>query len=407
MLEFDKSFSYKNVKELNNYCKKREKQNDLEKIKIRNTHAPFMIINSPVLGLIALEEIISTDSSQATIYKGIVVSTRKVYVIKEYHPDKDNKHIGYAKKEYLFTSSLNHKYLLKSHDIVKNGERIYIIMDYIPNNDLYYYMEKCQLINSGINMMQFGGLPLNIVKWVFRQIIIGVNYLHANGICHRDLKIENILMDGKFNIKIADFGFATSWSPFTKNTESIGSMHYAAPELFNDNVNYFGPEVDIWSCGVLLYVLLFAKLPFRRENELPYQAIRRIKNTSYYIPDFLIDSHIHKLLKSMLEVDPLKRATACHILENPWLNNFDKPLNVITIRNTLKIIKQPKHMSNLELPVPKIEMDFTEATCGKKSANARMKTNENKIVSPRNIKIYDSNRKEIQSKLSKYNQRKK
>ena len=110
----------------------------------------------------------------------------------------------------------------------------------------------------------------------FRQLISGLEYLHAHHICHRDLKPENLLLDGSMNMKIADFGLSNLMRDGDFLRTSCGSPNYAAPELIRGQL-YAGPEVDVWSCGVILYALLCGRLPFDDDN-MP-RLLRKIQGS--------------------------------------------------------------------------------------------------------------------------------
>ncbi|KAJ8388486.1 hypothetical protein AAFF_G00133620 [Aldrovandia affinis] len=133
-------------------------------------------------------------------------------------------------------------------------------------------------------------------------------------VVHRDLKPENVLLDSNMNAKIADFGLSNMMSDGEFLRTSCGSPNYAAPEVISGRL-YAGPEVDIWSCGVILYALLCGTLPF--DDEHVPTLFKKIRGGVFYIPEYLNRS-VASLLMLMLQVDPLKRATIKDIREHEW-----------------------------------------------------------------------------------------
>nr|KAG5703926.1 hypothetical protein BaRGS_008185 [Batillaria attramentaria] len=148
----------------------------------------------------------------------------------------------------------------------------------------------------------------------FQQIISGVWYCHRHMVVHRDLKPENLLLDAQGGVKIADFGLSNMMHDGEFLRTSCGSPNYAAPEVISGKL-YAGPEVDIWSCGVILYALLCGTLPF--DDEHVPTLFRKIKSGIFAIPDYL-NKEVVSLLCHMLQVDPLKRATIKDIREHEW-----------------------------------------------------------------------------------------
>ncbi|KAF3795394.1 SNF1-related protein kinase catalytic subunit alpha [Nymphaea thermarum] len=147
-----------------------------------------------------------------------------------------------------------------------------------------------------------------------KQIISGVEYCHRNMVVHRDLKLENILLDSKCNVKIADFGVSNIIQNVHFLKTSFGSPNYAAPEVISGKL-YAGPEVDVWSCGVILYALLCGSLPFDDEN-IP-NLFKKIKGGIYtLLSHFSVGAR--DLIPRMLVVDPMKRITIPEIRQHPW-----------------------------------------------------------------------------------------
>nr|KAJ3411817.1 serine/threonine-protein kinase KIN2 [Polyrhizophydium stewartii] len=148
-----------------------------------------------------------------------------------------------------------------------------------------------------------------------RQIISAVDYCHQNSIVHRDLKIENILIDKQGQIKLIDFGLANLYNPTSLLSTFCGSLYFAAPELLSAR-KYVGPEVDVWSMGVILYVLVCGKVPFD-DSSLP-ALHAKIKAGVVYYPEFLTDECI-QLLSRMLVLDPAQRASVQELRCHPWI----------------------------------------------------------------------------------------
>ncbi|OCT68421.1 hypothetical protein XELAEV_18039720mg [Xenopus laevis] len=150
----------------------------------------------------------------------------------------------------------------------------------------------------------------------FRQIVSAVQYCHQKHIVHRDLKAENLLLDADMNIKIADFGFSNEFTVGNKLDTFCGSPPYAAPELFQGK-KYDGPEVDVWSLGVILYTLVSGSLPFDGQNLKELRE--RVLRGKYRIP-FYMSTDCENLLKRFLVLNPSKRGTLEQIMKDRWIN---------------------------------------------------------------------------------------
>nr|XP_025044401.1 MAP/microtubule affinity-regulating kinase 3 isoform X6 [Pelodiscus sinensis] len=150
----------------------------------------------------------------------------------------------------------------------------------------------------------------------FRQIVSAVQYCHQKHIVHRDLKAENLLLDADMNIKIADFGFSNEFTVGNKLDTFCGRPPYAAPELFQGK-KYDGPEVDVWSLGVILYTLVSGSLPFDGQNLKELRE--RVLRGKYRIP-FYMSTDCENLLKRFLVLNPTKRGTLEQIMKDRWIN---------------------------------------------------------------------------------------
>uniref|UniRef100_A0A671WRK5 non-specific serine/threonine protein kinase n=1 Tax=Sparus aurata TaxID=8175 RepID=A0A671WRK5_SPAAU len=150
----------------------------------------------------------------------------------------------------------------------------------------------------------------------FRQIVSAVHYCHTKNIVHRDLKAENLLLDADANIKIADFGFSNEFTLGNKLDTFCGSPPYAAPELFQGK-KYDGPEVDVWSLGVILYTLVSGSLPFDGQNLKELRE--RVLRGKYRVP-FYMSTDCEGILRRFLVLNPSKRCTLEQVMKDKWIN---------------------------------------------------------------------------------------
>ena len=188
-------------------------------------------------------------------------------------------------------------------------------MQYASGGELYEFVSERKVLND------------NEARKLFRQISSAVFYCHQSRICHRDLKLENILLDEKGSAKIADFGLSNVFSTDGRRflTTFCGSPLYASPEIVR-GIPYAGPEVDCWSLGVLLYTLVYGAMPFDGSNFR--RLVKQISESNYYEPSEVDKrSSASDLIKKLLTVDPLKRATIVDICNDPWVNaGYDNSL---------------------------------------------------------------------------------
>ncbi|PWA61105.1 serine/threonine-protein kinase, SIK1/2, KA1 domain/Ssp2 [Artemisia annua] len=182
------------------------------------------------------------------ISTGIKVAMKKL--VRQTISDSDWERVN---REIKIMRLLSHPHIVRLYEVIETQSTIYVIMEYMNSGELFYYI------------ITNGRLEENEARHYFQQIISGVESCHLHKVVHRDLKPENLLLDKKSNVKIADFGLANVMRDGQLLKTSCGSPSYAAPEILSGRL-YAGPEVDVWSCGVILYALLTAVLPFDDEN---------------------------------------------------------------------------------------------------------------------------------------------
>jgi 5'-AMP-activated protein kinase catalytic alpha subunit len=207
-----------------------------------------------------------------------------------------------VKREIKILRLFMHPHIIRLYEVIEAPADIYVVMEYVKSGELFdYIVEK-------------GRLQEEEARRFFQQIISGVQYCHRNMVVHRDLKPENLLLDNNCDVKIADFGLSNVMRDGHFLKTSCGSPNYAAPEVISGKL-YAGPEVDVWSCGVILYALLCGTLPFDDEN-IP-NLFKKIKGGIYTLPSHL-SGPARDLIPRMLVVDPMKRITIREIREHPW-----------------------------------------------------------------------------------------
>lgn len=198
---------------------------------------------------------------------------------------------------------LRHPYVCRMREFITHPNHHYMVFEHINGGQMLDYI------------ISHGRLRERSARNFARQIGSALQYCHANNIVHRDLKIENILISKSGNIKIIDFGLSNVFKPQGHLNTFCGSLYFAAPELLNARV-YTGPEVDVWSFGVVLYVLVCGKVPFDDQSMPVLHA--RIKRGLVDYPNWLSADCKH-ILSRMIDVNPHTRASLNEIVSHPWM----------------------------------------------------------------------------------------
>ena len=221
-----------------------------------------------------------------------------------------------VEREIVVMKLIDHPNIMRLYDVWETSTSLYLILEYVQGGELFDYL--CDK----------GRRPTSEVLGYFQQIICAVDYCHRFNIAHRDLKLENILIDQDANIKVADFGMAT-WQDNSRDKllrTFCGSPHYAAPEIISGKP-YNGALADIWSCGVILYALLAAKLPFD-DDDCP-ALLQKISIGRFIMPPD-IHADAQDLIWRMLTTDVRQRITMPEIIRHPFF--------------TMQPLKNPKSM---------------------------------------------------------------
>nr|XP_012605007.1 serine/threonine-protein kinase SIK2 isoform X2 [Microcebus murinus] len=206
-------------------------------------------------------------------------------------------------REVQIMKMLDHPHIIKLYQVMETKSMLYLVTEYAKNGEIFDYLANHGRLNESEARRKF---------W---QILSAVDYCHGRKIVHRDLKAENLLLDNNMNIKIADFGFGNFFKSGELLATWCGSPPYAAPEVF-EGQQYEGPQLDIWSMGVVLYVLVCGALPFDGPT-LPILR-QRVLEGRFRIPYFMSEDCEH-LIRRMLVLDPCKRLTIAQIKEHKWM----------------------------------------------------------------------------------------
>lgn len=208
-------------------------------------------------------------------------------------------------REIRILQQCSHEGIAQMYDIYKDMLNYYIILELCTGGSL---LEKI------IEKKKFTEIE---AKRLFTQIISTLDYLHSKGIAHRDIKPENILLNNLGQIKFIDFGLSAIVVQNNLFSTRCGTTNYVAPELVNGDP-YDGQKVDIWSLGVVLYVMLFGHTPWTKTNQT--QLVDQIKNGYFFIPTN-ISPEARDILLSTMHIDPMKRLNTQNIIIHPWLRD--------------------------------------------------------------------------------------
>ncbi|KAK4472459.1 hypothetical protein MN116_003710 [Schistosoma mekongi] len=209
------------------------------------------------------------------------------------------------KREITIMKMTNHPNIVKLLEIIENEDVLCLVMEYASGGEIFDYL------------VANGKMCEKKARVKFRQLLSAMQYCHAKRIVHRDLKAENILLDKNLNVKVADFGLANTFECDQRLTTFCGSPPYAAPELFL-GIPYYGPSVDIWSLGVILFTLVLGHLPFDARDLRELRS--KILGLHYSIPRGAVSPECDTLLRKMLILDPKDRSSLKSLMLDKWVN---------------------------------------------------------------------------------------
>ncbi|WCJ29912.1 CBL-interacting protein kinase 20 [Euphorbia peplus] len=209
-----------------------------------------------------------------------------------------------VKREIAVMKMVKHPHIVELHEVLASKSKIYFAMELVRGGELFSKISK-------------GRLREDVARVYFQQLISAIDFCHSRGVYHRDLKPENLLLDEEGNLKVTDFGL----SAFTEHLKQDGLLHttcgtpaYVAPEVIGKK-GYDGAKADLWSCGVILYVLLAGFLPFQDDNIVA--MYRKIYRGDFKCPPWF-SSEARRLITKLLDPNPSTRITTAKVMDSSW-----------------------------------------------------------------------------------------
>ena len=219
---------------------------------------------------------------------------------------------------------MNHQHLLHPHvvqlkEVFAAGPFLALVMEFVPNGDMFNHVVSRR------------GLPESEARWFFQQLVLGMDYCHRKGVCNRDIKLENTLLvlqpDKKPLVKMCDFGYSKHDQLDSIAASKVGTPGYTAPEVITaGNGGYDGKVADVWSAGVMLYTMLYARYPFERPEdknlkpaERTNKVLRRILDVDYFFPASpAVSDSAKDLLRKIMVASPTERLTLGQVQHHAW-----------------------------------------------------------------------------------------
>ena len=276
---------------------------------------------------------------------------------------------------------LTHPNIVRLQDVLQNSKYIGIVLVYVAGGEFYKYIQKRRRLREPEACR------------IFAQLISGVGYMHGKGLVHRDLKLENLLLDNNLNLVITDFGFVNEFNRSSSLMKtSCGSPCYAAPELVISTEGYVGTKADIWSCGIILFAMLAGYLPWDDDPDNPGgedigKLYNYILSTPLKFPEY-VTLRPRDLLRKILVPDPERRLDMQGIKSHQWLSPHANFLS-ITVEQWDTTVRQRRSYRRPQIYSYHPSTDTTLPTHGKITDAGRRLVNTTKVLNEPENKTTD------------------
>jgi serine/threonine protein kinase len=219
-----------------------------------------------------------------------------------------------VRREIKLLERMNHQHIAQIYEAFETDSHVYLVMEYVSGGSLHGYLK------SHPNRQ----LPEEEARRIFQQMMFALQYCHRKCITHRDIKLENVLLDENKNVKLIDFGFSTCIPNDKKIKIFCGTPSYMAPEIVK-KTEYAGPPADIWATAVLLYALMNGCFPYRGATDA--ELYRKICRGTYAMPNTNVTRKFEKLLMKLFNCNADMRPSADSVLEEFWVTGKEAPLH--------------------------------------------------------------------------------
>jgi len=231
----------------------------------------------------------------------------KAFTLANLSPEKR----GSLEAEVEIFLAMDHPHITRLYDVYESEDTLHLVMECMEGGELFDRISE---------LKKFGEADAADSMW---QMLLSLNYIHSHGMVHRDLKLENFLYDvkGSNHLKLIDFGFSKVWDPNVKMRMSCGTLSYVAPEVLSRS---YGSQCDLWSLGVIGFILLSGYMPFSGPESVQTKCIQEGRYSLKPDKWNKVSKEAIHFTQSLLQTNPDRRLTAQAALEHPWITNRNK-----------------------------------------------------------------------------------
>ncbi|XP_053673249.1 uncharacterized protein LOC128723521 [Anopheles nili] len=278
-----------------------------QQAQLQQTSSAMSIEKLVRVGYYELEKTIGKGNFAVVKLASNVITNSKVAIKIIDKTCLDEENLAKTFREISILKVLHHPHITRLYEVMESRNKIYLVTEHAAQGEIFDHL------------VANGRMKEEEAARIFSQIVAAVDYCHRKGIVHRDLKAENVLLDTEMNVKLADFGFSNTFVEGQPLRTWCGSPPYAAPEVFQ-GVEYDGPKSDIWSLGVVLYVLVCGALPFDGNTLHDLRSV--VVAGKFRIP-FFMSQECEQLIRHMLVVEPERRYSLKQIAHHQWLAQYN------------------------------------------------------------------------------------